>query len=68
MESLPLKGSSKFHMMCFHPDGAIVVKECFSKQCIKGDLLNCIREKGRLAQSSKLTYGGREDEDKEDEL
>ena len=56
--------------MCFHPDGAIVVKEniCPCKQCIEGDLLNCVSERGQFAQSSKLLYSDREDEDKEDEL
>ena len=70
MESLPLKGSSKFHMMCFHPDGTIVAKEniCSCKQCIEGDLLNYVSKTGRLAQSSELIYSDREDEDEEDEL
>ena len=51
IESLSLKGSSKLHMMRFHLDGAIMAKEniCSCKQCIKGDLLNCVSERGQLA-------------------
>ena len=56
-------------MMCFHPDGAIVAKENIRscKQCIKENLLNCVNERGRLAQSFELIYSNREDENEDEE-
>ena len=42
LSDLPLKGSSKFHMICFRPDGSILSKDniCSCAACLEGEFLN----------------------------
>ena len=65
--SLPIKGSSKLHMICFHTDGSIQVKEniCSCEDCIQGAFINCMSEKGRVVFSSVNSEGDSDEEDDE---
>ena len=58
LADLPLKGSSKFHMIAFAPDGSIIAKYniCSCTACLEGKLLKCVTQHGRLVQSSELVY------------
>ena len=58
LEDMKLNGSSKFHVISFHPDGAVVAKDniCSCDSCVAGNLLTCTSEKGKLVRSFEELY------------
>ena len=47
---LPIKGSTKLHMICFHANGSVQAKVnlCSCSICLVGDFVKCPYEKGSM--------------------
>ena len=54
-EKLEITGCSKQHIIAYHPDGSIQIKDniCACNHCLLGDLVNCAIEEGRLVGETK---------------
>ena len=68
-KSLKIKGCRSFHMICYHSDGSIEIKInfCSCENCLIGDFVNCIDEKGTFIPAKRFDNEPSDSESSESE-